>query len=293
VTGFVASERAREASDAAGFIASTYTYLWRAGVEAAFAGIAEAGFNRAELLAAPPHVDAGELRAAADRIGAAGRRTGVSVHSVVPSGVDVNLASPDSTMREWSVGYFIMIGRLAAEVGAQWLVIHPGRRHPLRPAPDDRYRRWVTDGVHTILDVLSGVPVGVLVENTPTGILDTGAECGWLVEQVGGPEVLGVCYDVANGHMVEDVDAGLTAAGRYLGLVHLSDTTRAGWAHDPVGAGEVDFARVAATVSGLGYRGRFVLETLHDDDPVSGFTADLAALRKAGRWGGSTAASVP
>lgn len=275
-----------------GFVASTYTYLWRDGVEAAFAGIAEAGFDRAELLAAPPHVDAGEVRAAADRIGAARGRTGVSVHSVVPSGVDVNLASPDSTMREWSVGYFIMIGRLAAEVGAEWLVIHPGRRHPLRPAPYDRYRQWVTDGVREILDALSGVPFGVLLENTPTGILDTGEECARLVERVG-PEVLGVCYDVANGHMVEDVDAGLTAAGRHLGLVHLSDTTRAAWAHDPIGAGEVDFAHVAGTVSGLGYGGRFVLETLHDGDPAAGFTADLAALRRAGRWGGSTAASVP
>jgi sugar phosphate isomerase/epimerase len=263
------------------FVASTYTYLWRGGIEAAFAGIAEAGFDRVELLAAPPHVDAGEPRVAADRIGAACRRAGVSVHSVVPSGVDVNLASPDSTMREWSVGYFVTIGRLAAEVGARWLIIHPGRRHPLRPAPYDRYRQWVTDGVHLVLDALSGVAVGVLFENTPTGILDTGEECAQLVERVGA-DVLGVCYDVANGYMVEDVDAGLTAAGRHLGLVHLSDTTRAAWAHDPIGAGEVDFARVAETLSALGYGGGFVLETLHEGDAVPGFAADLATLRQAG-----------
>jgi sugar phosphate isomerase/epimerase len=117
------------------FIASTYTYLWRDGIDVAFVGIAGAGFDRAELLAAPPHVDAGERRVAADRIGAVCRRAGVRVHSVVPSGVDVNL-----------------------------------------------------------------------VENTPTGILDTGEECARLVERVG-PDLLGVCYDVANRHMVEDVDS--------------------------------------------------------------------------------------
>lgn len=276
----------------AGFIASTYTYLWRGDIDAAVSGIAEAGFDRVELLAAAPHVDACQLRLTADRIIAASRRGGVSVHSVVPSGVDVNLASPDPTVREWSVGHFVTMGRLAADVGARWLIVHPGRRHPLRPAPYDRYRQWVTGGVHCILDALSSVEVGVLFENTPTGILDTGEECARLVEQVGS-DLLGVCYDVANGHMVEDVHAGLVAVGRYLGLVHLSDTTKAAWAHDPIAAGEVDFARVATTASALGYEGGFVLETLHDGDPVRGFTEDLAALRKAGRWGGSTAASAP
>lgn len=274
------------------FVASTYTYLWRGGIDAAFAGIAEAGFDRVELMAAPPHVDAGEPQTAADRITAACVRAGVSVHSVVPSGVDVNLASPDSTMRAWSEGYLVTIGRLAAELGARWLIVHPGRRHPLRPAPYDQYRRWVTDGVGYVLDALSGVDVGVLFENTPTGVLDTGGECAQLVEQVG-PDRLGICYDVANGHMVEDVVAGLTAAGPHLRLVHLSDTTRAAWAHDPIGAGEVDFGRVAATVSALGYGGRFVLETLHGLDPVAGFTADLASLRRAGRWAGSKAGPVP
>lgn len=274
----------------ADFIASTYTYLWCDGLDAALAGIAEAGFDQIELLAAPPHVDPGEPRLAADRIGAACTRTGVSVHSVVPSGVDANLASPDGTMREWSVGHFVTMGRLAVEVGARWLIVHPGRRHPLRPAPYDRYRQWVIDGVCRVLNALSGTGVGVLLENTPTGVLDTGHECAKLVEQVG-PGALGVCYDVANGHMVEDVGAGLTTVGRYLGLVHLSDTTRAAWAHDPIGAGEVDFGQVAATVSARGFGGAFVLETLHEGDAVAGFSADLAALRRAGRWGGPRVAS--
>lgn len=263
-------------------VASTYSYLWRAGIEAALADAASAGFSEVELLAAPPHVDAGErVWAAADRIASAAGRAGVRVQSVVPSGVDVNLASPDSTMRRWSVRYFSTIGRLAADVGARWLIVHPGRRHPLRPAPHHQYRQWVIDGIRALLDELSGVDVGLLFENTPTGVLDTGAECAELVAQIG-PDSLGVCYDVANGHMVEDVTAGLAAVGRHLRLVHLSDTTRASWAHDPIGAGELDFNAIAATVSALGYAGGFVVETLHDGDVAEGFTADLAALRQAG-----------
>lgn len=274
----------------AGFVASTYTYLWRASLDVAFAGIAEAGFAQVELLAAAPHVDAGDLGVAADQIGGACARTGLRVHSVVPSGVDVNLASPDPTMRRWSAGHFVTMGRLAAAVGARWLIIHPGRRHPLRPAPYQRYRQWVTDGVCAVLDALSGVEIGVLFENTPTGVLDTGEECARLAEAVG-PDRIGVCYDVANGHMVEDAGAGLAATGRHLGLVHLSDTTRAAWAHSPVGAGEIDFAGVHAAVSARGYEGPFVLETLHDGDATAGFAADLATLHAAGwRWSGASAA---
>jgi sugar phosphate isomerase/epimerase len=272
-------------------VASTYSFLWRAELEMAVGDIAKAGFQRMELLAAPPYVDAGEWEVAADRIGTASRRAGVAVHSVAPSGVDVNLASPDSTMREWSVGYFATIGRLAAAVGARWLIIHPGRRHPLRPAPNDHYRQWVIDGVRRILDAMSCIEIGVLVENTPTGILDTGAEIAQLIETVDS-DVLRVCYDVANGHMAEDVDEGLTAAGQHLGLVHLSDTTRASWAHDPIGAGELDFEQVARTVSALRYEGEFVLETLHPGDVAQGFAGDLAALRKAG-WPVGSAQAVP
>ena len=262
-------------------VPSTYTFLWRAEVAVAVSEIAAAGFRQVELLAAPPHVDAGEWRQAAQRITVACRSAGVKVHSVAPSGVDVNLASPDSTMRNWSVGYFATIGRFAAAVGARWLIIHPGRRHPLRPAPDGAYRQWVADGVRRILDELSDLEIDVLFENTPTGILDTGEEIAQLVEQVDSGAVR-ICYDVANGHMVEDVEAGVRASGRFLGLVHLSDTTRRAWAHDPIGTGELDFERLAEAVSEVGYDGEVVLETLHDGDVAKGFSTDLALLQQAG-----------
>jgi sugar phosphate isomerase/epimerase len=262
-------------------VASTYTFLWRADIGAAIDVIGTAGFQRVEVLAAPPHVDAGDWRTAADRIVAASTRAGVGVHSVVPSGVDVNLASPDSTMREWSVGYFTSIGRLAAQVGARWLIVHPGRRHPLRPAPEAYYRQWVADGLRRVLDAMSGTETGLLIENTPTGVLDTGEEIAELVAQVNS-DALRICYDVANGHMVEDTADGLSAVGAHLGLIHLSDTTKAVWAHDPIGMGELDFESIRTSVSALGYRGEFVVETLHDGDAAEGFNADLAALRNAG-----------
>jgi sugar phosphate isomerase/epimerase len=91
-----------------------------------------------------------------------------------------------------------------------------------------------------------------------------------------------LCYDVANGFMVEDVTDGLTASQPWLGLVHLSDTTRARWMHDPLGHGYVPLRQVLTTLQGIGYTGRIVLETLHDKTAADGFAADRRVLREAG-----------
>jgi sugar phosphate isomerase/epimerase len=263
------------------FVGSTYTYLWRHDLERAFEDIAAAGFTGVELLAAPPHVDLLDPAGSAERVLAAVRRTGLAVHSVVPSGVDVNLASVEPSMRDWSVDYFGQAGRLAAEVGARWLIAHPGRRHPFRPPPYEQCVEWAVAGLERVVAAVEREAVGVLLENTPTGVLDTAAECVQTVRLLGSADV-GVCYDVANGHMVEEVATAIRHVGADASLVHLSDTTRERWAHDPIGTGDIPFREVASALSGIGYDGHAVLETLHGDDARAGFAADFANLRGAG-----------
>lgn len=261
------------------FVASTYSYLWRRGLADAIEELATAGFASVEILAAAPHtslpMDADEmrtLRRACDELS-------VSVNSVVPSGVDVNLASTDPAMRDWSVGQFVAAVQLAAEVNAPQAIVHPGRRHPLRPPPLDLLRSWVLEGIAQVVECATAEGVAVLLENTPTGLLDTAAECVDVVREIG-PDRLGLCYDVANGHMVEDVVEGLRTASPYLRLVHASDTTKDAWAHDPIGAGELDFSSIGAELADLNYRGPVVVETLHDDMP-QGFIRDVADLHPA------------
>ncbi len=265
-------------------IASTYTYLWRETLDAALGAIAAAGFDRVELLAAAPHVDVSPSLRGAEEVVRRCEQLGLRVHSVVPSGLDVNLASPDPSARDWSVEHFIWAGRFAAAVGARWLVTHPGRRHPLRPPPYESCVAWAIDGVERIVEELQSVGVGILFENTPTGVLDRGAECADLARRVG----VGLCYDVANGHAVESLGEGIVAVADHLELVHLSDSTKAAWAHDPIGAGEIRFDEVCRRLSEVGYAGDAVVETLHDDGDgrlaSGGFAADVEALRAAG-WG--------
>lgn len=264
-----------------GYIASTYSFLWRRDLTSAIGEVASAGFEAIEILAAAPHVSLPVEVTEARRLRRVCEAAGVRVNSVVPSGVDVNLASVDEAMRRWSVGQFVAAAQLAAELGAEHVIVHPGRRHPLRPPPSEMLHGWVVDGISQVVDESSELGLKALLENTPTGLIDTGRECAEIVERIGSDR-LGLCYDVANGFMIEDVVAGLHSVASALGLVHLSDTTRAAWAHDPIGDGDVPFGEVRTTLDDLGYGGPLVIETLHQDDTAHGFVRDVAQLRAAG-----------
>jgi sugar phosphate isomerase/epimerase len=263
------------------FTASTQTLLWKVGLETAIDEIATAGYGGVELMAAAPHFELwGDSRPAAAAAMEACRRAGVAITSVA-AGFDVNLASPDGAMRDWSFRYYRAAGRLAAQLGAPYLVLHPGRRHPFKPSPYDAAREWVLEGLARITEAMQAEGVRPLIENTPTAMLDTAEECVDMVTAIGADR-LGVCYDVANGFMVEEPGHGLRTVGKLVELIHLSDTTAASWQHDPIGAGDVDFPALAVVAKEVGFHGSIVAETIHPIRPGPGLQADRLALREAG-----------
>lgn len=264
------------------FTPSSYSYLWRMGLSEAIEDLAAAGFEQVELMAALPHIDLWHRgRELASEIATASRRTGLRVAGLNPPGLDINIGSPDDSMRAWSVDMYVRIGQLAADVSAAYLVVHPGRRHVLVPAPAPEAREWVIDSVARIADALAPAGVRVLFENTPTRLLDTAEECMSVVHDLSGRDV-GLVYDVANGFMVEDPAAGLRVVAEHVDVVHVSDTTAAHWRHDPIGNGEVDFGAVAEVLADVGRRPDVVLETVHDVDIRQGLDRDCRLLQAAG-----------
>lgn len=268
-----------------GFTPSSYSYLWRTDLTSAIEDMARTGFEQTEIMAALPHIDlwnrsaelSGEIRRASER-------TGLRISGLNPPGLDINISSPDASMREWSVAMYVAIGRLAADVDARYLVVHPGRVPVLVPPPQDAAREWVVEALSRIALALESSGLKVLFENTPTGLLDRAEECVDVVQAIGASN-LGLVYDVANGFMVEDPNGGLRRAAELIEVVHVSDTTRTRWRHDPVGEGEMDFAALAATVADIGFEGEIVLETVHPGAISEGLDRDRSLLRAAG-WNG-------
>jgi deoxyribonuclease-4 len=92
---------------------------------------------------------------------------------------------------------------------------------------------------------------------------------------------IGVVYDVANAHSIgEDLDAGFARAAHRLHTVHLSGATRSNYRHDPVGAGDVDFAQALAAARAARHRRAAVLEIIssHPHHDVDSSAQRLAAI---------------
>jgi sugar phosphate isomerase/epimerase len=81
-----------------------------------------------------------------------------------------------------------------------------------------------------------------------------------------GNEAVRIVYDIANAHFIaEDFAAGLVRCRGRLALVHLSDTGRHAFRHDPVGNGTVPFDQVPPALAAVGYAGRPMLEIISRD----------------------------
>jgi deoxyribonuclease-4 len=91
-----------------------------------------------------------------------------------------------------------------------------------------------------------------------------------------------VIYDVANAFAIdEDPVAGLAALWSRLGIIHLSDSPRGQWRHDPIGTGAIDFSAIAGFINDRCFTGTVVLEIL-SDAPLRGLTDGVAKLRTKG-----------
>lgn len=262
--------------------AATYTFLFRGSLAGAVDQVADTGCRLVELTTAPPQVaagalDAGTVREVAVRL----RERGLTPVSLNPTYLDLNLASLNHGIRAETVRQLRAGLEACHDLAVGMLVVFPGRRHVLAPAP-------MADSYATLLDELGpladragelGVTLGL--ENGPTNFLDRAGQVAQLCRDVASPHVRAV-FDVANSHMVENPAEGVREIAPWLGLVHLSDTTKARWQHAPVGRGDVAFADFARALDATGYTGPSIMEIVELAEPAAALTGSAAALAPLG-----------
>jgi len=155
--------------------------------------------------------------------------------------------------------------RLAGELDARGVVIGPGKVNPLFPAAADELIGRFFAALDRLCPVAEASGTALWVENMPFSFLPRISELLRAVEQYGNDTVR-IVYDVANAHFIgEDFAAGLQQCRGRLALVHLSDTGRQTYRHDPVGLGTVAFAKVPHALAAAGYRARPMLEIISRD----------------------------
>lgn len=260
--------------------ACSYPYLWSRSLRASLEDIREQGFQVVELMVAPPHFDTMHAVPTPGGIRDLLRDLDISLISLNLAGLDFNLASPWEEVRALSVREYLRLIDLAGEVGAPFVAVIPGKRHPLLPADTARTFRWACESLGTLSERARQVGVRLAVENLPFGFLETVAQVESLLDTLGDTAV-GMLFDAANAHMVEDEVVAAQRAVRRTWLVHLSDTTKQRWEHNPPGTGEVHVAGVTEALREGGYMGDAVLE-LTSREPSTAFAASAAYLEPLG-----------
>jgi sugar phosphate isomerase/epimerase len=260
----------------------SFGWMHQAPLNDALEALAAHGFRSVELTTAPPHLYTPGATAAVRReLTQTLDRLGLTLVSVNPSFVDVNLISTNPGIRETSTRQMLDEIDLVADCGGAFVVIMPGHRHALAPAPDDSCAGLFDDALAVLLPRARERGVILALENSPYGYLGSSSDLLELVRRWNDPH-LKITYDVANALAIEDPAAGVRAVGAELALAHVSDTWTSRWAHTSPGRGEVDFPAFARALNDIGFVGPTVYE-LVDGEPVEPrLPGDLATLRAAG-----------
>jgi sugar phosphate isomerase/epimerase len=183
-------------------------------------------------------------------------------------------------MREYSLAMLTGIVRLASEIGARGVVIGPGKANPLFPADETELTPHFFAALDALCPLAKSAGTALWVENMPFAYLP-GIEALMRVLDRYGNDDIGVVYDVANAHFIdEDIRAGLIHCGNRLRLVHLSDTGQRHYRHDAIGQGSVPFRDIPSMLRDAEYGELPMLEIIsrNADKDILDSVEKLAAL---------------
>jgi len=245
---------------------NTYAYAWTTPAIDCVRRLADLGYCSFELLVHPPHLALEDFdQASRRRLAATLNEIGaVNCTMNLPS-LDHNLASVWPQVRAASVAMFKQTIDLASDLNIPWLVTVPGRMSPLTPASMANRTSWMRESIENLLPYARAHGVRLAIENVPMASFPDAASLGAFVRSFGSPDVA-VCYDAANAHFIGESPAeGIRQLADQLRIVHVSDTTRTVWRHDPVGTGTVPFADIAKAIAEIGFTGPTMMEIIADD----------------------------
>lgn len=263
------------------FAVNTYSYTLTHGVRECLAGLMDRGYREFELMMYPGHLWPADTDAAARReLRRFVEASGLTVTTLNMPNIDLNVAAAAAEMRAYTLGNLRGVVELAGDLGVPGVVIGPGKANPLMPAPTERLMGYFYQALDELVPLARRAGTALYVENMPFAFLP-GIDALLAALDRYGDDGIGVVYDVANGHFIdEDVPAALRKCRRRLKIVHLSDTGQKVYKHDPVGRGTVNFAVLPGVLAEIGHTRAPILEIISfdADRDIDASAAQLAQL---------------
>ena len=221
--------------------------------------IAEMGMEFVDLTIEPPGAASWKLSGRAIRTALTDHGLQVVGHTAYY----LPIASPFDGLRRAAVDELKRCLEIFAEVGSQWMNVHPDRYAPMH----DR-SFFIERDIESLRELMKhgrDVGVGVMVENLP-GDFNTVTQLAELLEPL--PD-LGLHLDIGHANlMVESNTASdiINAFGPRLKHVHLHDNKGgSGDLHLPLGAGSIDLKKHLSTLKRSGYDATITLEVFTPD----------------------------
>jgi len=193
----------------------------------------------------------------------------LNIHTINQPALDINLSSSTPEMRQYSCSMMTNALQLAAEWGAQAIVINPGKANPVFTPPKERLHEWFSRSLDTIVASARKYNVQVLVKNHPLSFLYRSDDLVAFFNSYGWDHIV-LGYDFANGYFgKEDPLVALANLADHLGAVYAADTTLVEFQHSEIGTGVVPFSEIAQALRQRQYAGPTVLEIVSQAPDVS------------------------
>ena len=247
---------------------NTYPYTSRYTALACIAHLSDLGFSAFEMMLMPGHFWP-SLAGAAERkaIESLLATRGLQMETINQPNLDINLAALSPECRDYSCAVVSSAMELAADWGAQGVVINPGKANPVLPPTME----LLADRFRSSLDILvpraDKLGIRLIVKNHPLSWLYRGDDLLAFFDEYGWSNI-SLGYDVANAVFArEDVVDTLPRLLGRLAAVYAADTPLEEFRHDAAGGGAVPFAPIAKALAAAGYAGPTILEVIaHDPD---------------------------
>jgi L-ribulose-5-phosphate 3-epimerase len=258
---------------------NTYSYMLREAARGCVLRWGEKGFSAFEIMMHPGHLWPAETGMAERRsLRRAFEENGLRLVTLNMPNVDLNLAGTTAEMRAYSLGIIEKMVELAGDLGAEGVVVGPGKANPLMPAPRERLTSYFLGALERLAPVAARSGTALWVENMPFSFLPDAPSIARVLDRHGDPAI-GVVYDLANGYFIrEDAAAGLAAIKPRLKLVHISDTPLEAYRHSAIGTGTLPIAGLPRLLRDGGYDGVLMLEII-DDEPEPAILDSCACLK--------------
>lgn len=180
-----------------------------------------------------------------------------SVHAPFGNGLD--LASPDENTRVQSVKDTVSAAKLAGELGARVLTVHPGLE---LPNMEPRSIRLQASGrsMAEIADVCAGIGVRVAVEILPRKCIGNSLDELFTILEAADRPNIGVCLDSNHTFPASALPDVVRKLGSKLATLHISDDDNVDERHWLPMKGVIEWPAFIRTLIEIGYSGPFMYE---------------------------------